>query len=72
LERIQEACANTGKIPGIAAMNPEDAADRAAQGWRFINAGADYQLLLDGAKAGIDTVDLDWQPSAKRVRTTSY
>jgi hypothetical protein len=53
-------------------MNPEDAADRAAQGWRFINAGADYQLLLDGAKAGIDTVDLDWQPSAKRVRTTSY
>ncbi len=71
LERIQEACANTGKIPGIAAMNPEDAADRAAQGWRFINAGADYQLLLDGAKAGIDTVDLDWQPSAKRARTTS-
>ena len=72
LERIQEACANTGKIPGIAAMNPEDAADRAAQGWRFINAGADYQLLLDGAKAGIDIVALDWQPSAKRVRTTSY
>ena len=45
LERIMEACANTGKIPGIAAMNPEDAADRAAEGWRFINAGADYQLL---------------------------
>lgn len=72
LERIMEACANTGKIPGIAAMNPEDAVDRAAEGWRFINAGADYQLLMDAAKTGLETVDLDWQPSSTHVRTTNY
>ncbi len=53
LERIKVACANTGKIPGIAAMSPEDAADRATQGWRFINAGADAQILMDGVAAGV-------------------
>ena len=58
LERIQAACANTGKIPGIAAANPVDAADRARQGWRFINAGADYQLLLDGALEGLKAIGL--------------
>jgi 4-hydroxy-2-oxoheptanedioate aldolase len=56
LERVRVACANTGKIPGIAAMSPEDAAERAAQGWRFINAGADSQLLLDAAAAAVDLV----------------
>ena len=58
LETIKEACANTGTIPGIAAMSPADAADRASQGWRFINAGADSQLLMDAAQAGLDTVGL--------------
>ena len=42
------------------------------QGWRFINAGADYQLLMDAAKTGLETVDLDWQPSSTHVRTTNY
>ncbi|HEX3302975.1 MAG TPA: aldolase/citrate lyase family protein [Thermomicrobiales bacterium] len=72
LERILEACANTGKIPGIAAMNPEDAADRAAQGWRFINAGADYQLLMDAAETGLGNVGLEWLPTSARVRTATY
>jgi 4-hydroxy-2-oxoheptanedioate aldolase len=72
LERILEACANTAKIPGIAAMNPEDAADRAAQGWRFVNAGADYQLLLDAARAGLKTVGLDRELAGQEARTTSY
>ena len=67
-----QACKNTGKIPGIAAMDPEDAADRAAQGWRFINAGADYQLLMDAAQTGLATVNLEWQPSSTHVRTTNY
>ena len=58
LERVREACANTGKIPGIAAMSPADAADRAAEGWRFINAGQDAQLLLDAARAGLATIGL--------------
>ena len=59
LERIMEACANTGKIPGIAAMSPADAADRAEQGWRFINAGQDAQLLMDAARAGLASVGID-------------
>jgi 4-hydroxy-2-oxoheptanedioate aldolase len=70
LEKIKVACANTGKVPGIAAMSPEDAADRATQGWRFINAGADSQILMDGVAAAIGTVGLE-RPSLKD-RVTSY
>jgi len=58
LEQVLVACRNTGKAPGIAAMNPEDAVARAADGWRFINAGADTQLLGDAAAAAVRTVGL--------------
>ena len=71
LERIKEACANTGKIPGIAAMSPEDAADRASQGWRFINAGQDAQLLTDAARIGIATVGLSMQSGKTEAGGTS-
>lgn len=69
LERVLEACKNTGKVPGIAAMNPEDAAARAADGWRFINAGQDAAILMDAAAAGVKTVGLE---RAVLDRTTSY
>jgi 4-hydroxy-2-oxoheptanedioate aldolase len=72
LERVKRACANTGKIPGIAAMSPEDAADRASQGWRFINAGADFQLLMDGAAAGLRAVGLAPDNLPVEAKSTSY
>lgn len=59
LERVLEACKNTGKVPGIAAGSPEEAAARAAQGFRFINAGCDFTLLLGAARDGVKTVGLD-------------
>ena len=72
LERIKQACANTGKIPGIAAGSPEEAATRASEGWRFINAGQDGQLLMDAARAGVETVGLEWLTASSGARVTSY
>ena len=72
LERVLEACANTGKVPGIAGMSPEDAAARAADGWRFINAGADSQMLMDAAKAAIELVGLSLPSLSDTPRVTNY
>jgi 4-hydroxy-2-oxoheptanedioate aldolase len=58
LERVLVACKNTGKVPGIAAMNPDDAVARAADGWRFINASADGPLMMDAAAAAIQKIGL--------------
>lgn len=40
-----------GKPAGIFALSPEDAQNRAAQGFRFISIGSDIGVLLGGAKA---------------------
>ncbi|HQY30286.1 MAG TPA: aldolase/citrate lyase family protein, partial [Thermomicrobiales bacterium] len=72
LEQVLVACRNTGKAPGIAAMNPEDAVARAADGWRFINAGADTQLLGDAAAAAIRKVGLAKPNLTDQSRTTNY
>jgi len=53
LERVQEACRNTGKVPGLACMTPEDARRRADQGWQFLTAGSDAQMIQAGARAGL-------------------
>jgi 4-hydroxy-2-oxoheptanedioate aldolase len=58
LERIVEACRNTGKIPGLACVGPGDAARRANQGFRFLTAGSDSDFMLDGARAGLRTLGL--------------
>jgi 4-hydroxy-2-oxoheptanedioate aldolase len=58
IERAMEACRNTGKIPGIACGSPEEASERAAQGFKFLNAGGDFSLLMDSARAGLQTVGL--------------
>lgn len=56
IERVVEACNNTGKIPGFAAFTPEDALKRAAQGYRFLTAGTDASFMLGGARAGLVTL----------------
>src|SRR5207237_4179769 len=55
LERIVQACRNTGKIPGLSCASPEEAKRRAAQGFQFLTAGADAGLMLAAARAGIKT-----------------
>lgn len=68
VERALEACRNTGKIPGIACGSPDEAAQRASQGFKFLNAGGDMTLLMDAARAGLTTVGLD-VASARAVGT---
>ena len=51
---VLEACRNTGKIPGFAAYTPEEAMLRAEQGFRFLTAGSDLEILFAGAQAGVE------------------
>ncbi len=56
LERIIEACKNTGKVPGIAALSIEDGVRRYQQGFRYITAGGDAGFLMQGAADALTTL----------------
>jgi 4-hydroxy-2-oxoheptanedioate aldolase len=56
LEKIVQACRNTGTIPGLACGSPEEAKMRAAQGFQFVTAGGDMGFMMSGAMAGIKTL----------------
>lgn len=56
LEKVVQACRNTGKIPGIAGRSVEDAVRRARQGFQFITAGSDAGFLLAGAASSLETL----------------
>ena len=53
IERVLEACRNTGKIPGFAGFAPQHALDLAKQGFQFLTSGSDAGFLQSGAAAGI-------------------
>ena len=53
VERVLQACRNTGKIPGFAGNSPQHGMDLAAQGFQFLTAGSDVGFLLGGAAAAI-------------------
>jgi len=59
IERVVEACRNTGKIAGFAAYGPEDALRRAEQGFLFLTAGSDIGFMLGGAAAGVRALGLE-------------
>lgn len=56
IEKVLQACKNTGKIPGKACSSPERAKRRAAQGFQYLTAGNDAGMILGGAAAGIKTL----------------
>ncbi|MBI2940460.1 MAG: 2,4-dihydroxyhept-2-ene-1,7-dioic acid aldolase [Chloroflexi bacterium] len=56
IERVLEACRDTGKVPGIATGSPEEARRRAEQGFRFLTAGGDLGFMLGGALTGLRTL----------------
>lgn len=58
LERVVQACHNTGKIPGIdtGGAGPESAPKRVAQGFIFIPMGSDVKFLTGAAMAGMKMV----------------
>ena len=53
IERVLEACRNTGKIPGFAGSSPQHGLELAKQGFQFITAGSDVGFLLGGAAAAV-------------------
>jgi len=53
LERVVQACRNTGKIPGIDTGAPESVGLRLQQGFLFIIMGSDVRLLQAAAAAGL-------------------
>lgn len=59
LERVVEACRNTGKAAGFAAASPEEAKMRAGQGFQYLTAGGDSGFMQSGAKAGLKTLGLE-------------
>ena len=56
LERIVQACRNTGKIPGIDTGVPNQAPLRVKQGFKFIPMGADVRMLSGAAASGLKLV----------------
>jgi 4-hydroxy-2-oxoheptanedioate aldolase len=58
IERVLKACGNVGKIPGIAAWGTASNAPerRAAQGFRFIQATSDREIVPTGARAILSRV----------------
>lgn len=56
LEKVVQACRNTGKIPGVAGRSVQDAVNRAAIGFQFITAGGDAGFVLGGAAATLQTL----------------
>jgi 4-hydroxy-2-oxoheptanedioate aldolase len=58
LERVVEACRNTGKAAGLACPTPEEARKRADQGFQFLTAGGDAGFMLSGARAGLKVLGL--------------
>jgi 4-hydroxy-2-oxoheptanedioate aldolase len=53
IERVLQACHNTGKIPGFAGSSPQNALQLAKQGFQFLTAGGDAGFLISGASAGV-------------------
>ena len=58
LAEVVRACKAVGKIPGIAAASPEEAAARADEGFQFITAGGDAGFMMAGATEGLKTLGL--------------
>lgn len=53
IERVLQACKNTGKIPGFAGSSPQHGVELAKQGFQFLTAGGDAPFLMGGAAAAV-------------------
>jgi 4-hydroxy-2-oxoheptanedioate aldolase len=58
VDRVLEACRNTGKIPGYAGGSPEEALELAERGFQFLTSGSDVGFMLGGALAGVKRLTL--------------
>jgi 4-hydroxy-2-oxoheptanedioate aldolase len=55
-DRVLEACAKTGKVPGYAGSSPAEGCELAERGFRFITAGSDSGFMMNGAREGIEVL----------------
>jgi 4-hydroxy-2-oxoheptanedioate aldolase len=53
VEKVVEACKNTGKVAGFACAGLDDAVRRAKLGYRYLTAGSDMGFLVSGARNGL-------------------
>lgn len=53
IEKVLEACKNTGKVPGYAGGSPAQGKQLAERGFRYITAGSDIGFILSGAADGL-------------------
>ncbi len=58
VEKVLQACKDTGKAAGFACNSPEEAKERADKGWQFLTSGSDAGFLIGGATQGIQTLGL--------------
>ncbi len=58
VDRILQACRNTGKIPGYAGGSPDEALELAARGFQFLTSGSDIGFMLGGAREGVKRMGL--------------
>jgi len=56
VEKVLQACRNTGKIPGFAGGSPEHAVKLAELGFQFLTASSDAGMILSGAANGLKTL----------------
>ncbi len=56
LERVIQACRNTGKIPGIDIGAPDTAIKRVQQGFRFLPMGSDVKFMNSAAATALQQV----------------
>jgi 4-hydroxy-2-oxoheptanedioate aldolase len=57
LERIVEACKNTGKIAGYSAGSPKQGLELAKKGFQFLTVASDLGFILQGAAEGLKVLD---------------
>ncbi|CAN5553275.1 aldolase/citrate lyase family protein [soil metagenome] len=53
IEKVLEACKNTGKVPGYAGGSPAQGKQLAERGFRYVTAGSDIGFILSGAADGL-------------------
>jgi 4-hydroxy-2-oxoheptanedioate aldolase len=56
VEKVLQACRNTGKIPGFAGSSPEQALQLAQRGFQFLTTAGDIGFLLHGAAGALETL----------------
>lgn len=56
VDKVLQACRNTGKIPGFAGSSPEQAMQLAQQGFQFLTTTSDIGFLLNGAAGALATL----------------